>query len=129
MDSIADISPTARILVVDDDQSIRELISLALEEDGLEVVGAPEGESALKMIPEINPDLILLDNRMPVMDGQEFARRYRELDCCHAALVVLTAVDDPERAAADVGADGFLRKPFDLADLTGVVNQFLHSKR
>ena len=129
MTSSADLSTAPRILVVDDDESIRELISLALEEDGMEVVCAPEGESALKLIPNIKPDLILLDNRMPIMDGREFARRYRELDDHSAALVVLTAVDDPERAAADVGADGYLPKPFDLTDLSAVVNQFIRTER
>lgn len=129
MKSISDLSQAPKILVVDDDQSIRELISLALEEDGIEVTGAPEGESALQMIPELKPDLILLDTRMPVMDGREFARRYRELDDGHAALVILTAVDDPEQTAADLGADGYLPKPFDLADLSGTVNQFLQSRR
>ena len=129
MNPVSDLSKQPKILVVDDDESIRELISLALEDDGLDVISAPEGESALQMIPEIKPDLILLDTRMPVMDGREFARRYRELDDVSAALVILTAVDDPERTAADLGADGYLAKPFDLTDLTETVNRFLQSRR
>jgi CheY-like chemotaxis protein len=129
MSSTSDVSTGGRVLVVDDDPSIRELIALALEDDGFEVVGAPEGESALNMIPELKPDLILLDTRMPIMDGREFARRYRELDEPTAALIILTAVDDPEATAIDVGADGFLPKPFDLADLSTVVNQYLQFKR
>ena len=128
MNSLADLSSNPKILVVDDDESIRELISLALEDDGVQVIGAPEGESALKMIPDLKPDLILLDTRMPVMDGQEFARRYREFEDHSAAIVVLTAIDDPERAAADVGADGYLSKPFDLADLSQVVSQFIQTR-
>jgi CheY-like chemotaxis protein len=116
---------TARILVVDDDQSIRELIALALEEDGHEVVGAPEGESALAMIPELQPDVILLDNRMPVMDGREFAQRFREAGNSSAALIILTAVDDPAQTADEFGADGFLPKPFDLEELASVVNKHL----
>lgn len=117
-----------RILVVDDDESIRELITLALEDDGHEVIGAPEGETALGMIAEVQPDIILLDNRMPVMDGREFARRYQELETRTAALIILTAVDDPEKTAAEMGADGYLPKPFDLNDLTRVVNQYLPSR-
>jgi CheY-like chemotaxis protein len=119
---------TRRILVVDDDESIRELITLALEDDGYEVVGAPEGESALAMIPQVQPDIILLDNRMPIMGGREFAQRFQELNNTTAALIILTAVDDPEQTAAEVGADGYLPKPFDLNDLTKVISQHLPQK-
>jgi DNA-binding response OmpR family regulator len=124
----AESQRTRRILVVDDDESIRELITLALEDEGYEVIGAPEGESALAMIPELQPDIILLDNRMPVMDGREFAQRFQELDNTSAALIILTAVDDPEQTAAEVGADGYLPKPFDLNDLTEVINHHLSQK-
>jgi two-component system, OmpR family, response regulator len=122
---IADSQRTRRILVVDDDQSIREMITLALEDDGHEVISAPEGESALAMIPEIKPDIILLDNRMPVMDGHEFAERYLSMENRTAALIILTAVDDPAETAARIGADDYLPKPFDLSDLTSVVNRHL----
>lgn len=125
--SVADGARTHRVLVIDDDPSIRELITLALEDDGLEVIGAPEGESALAMIPDIQPDVILLDTRMPVMDGREFARRYRQLAEHSAALIILTAVDDPEKTASEVGADGYLPKPFDLVDLSSVVSRYLPS--
>jgi two-component system, OmpR family, response regulator len=116
---------TRRVLVIDDDESIRELITLALEDDGLEVISAPEGESALAMIPEVQPDVILLDNRMPIMDGREFAQRFKELEGFSAALIILTAVDDPEQTAQDVGADGYLPKPFDLNDLTTAVHRYI----
>ncbi|TVR68470.1 MAG: response regulator [Sphaerobacteraceae bacterium] len=118
-----------KILVVDDDASIREMIALALEDEGLEVIGAPEGETALAMIPEIQPDLILLDTRMPIMDGREFALRYKQLECLPAPLIILTAVDNPESTAAEIGADGFLPKPFDLEDLSRVVSKYLRMKR
>jgi CheY-like chemotaxis protein len=127
--NVADTASGCRILVVDDDESIREMITLALEDDGLEVIGAPEGESALAMIPELQPDLILLDTRMPVMDGREFARKYHEMECASAPLVILTAVDNPEQTAAEIGADGFLPKPFDITDLSRVVAQYLRSSK
>jgi CheY-like chemotaxis protein len=127
--NVTDTLPAGRILVVDDDQSIREMIILALEDEGFEAVGAPEGESALAMIPEIQPDLILLDTRMPVMDGREFAARYQQLECAPAPLVILTAVDNPEEVAAEMGAAGFLPKPFDLTELSRVVCQYLRVNR
>ena len=111
------------VLVIDDDESIRELISLALEDEGFRVICAPEGESALRMIPETNPDVILLDNRMPVMDGSQFVQQYREQFDHQAPLVVLTAVDNPKELAQEIGADGFLPKPFDLNDLVRVIAQ------
>jgi DNA-binding response OmpR family regulator len=129
MTTCINVSTPPCVLVVDDDESIRELIALALEDEGIQVVGAPEGESALALIPEISPDLILLDTRMPVMDGREFARRYRELDSCTAALVILTAIEDPEQTASEVGADGYLPKPFDLSDLSTVVKRYISARR
>lgn len=99
---------------------------MALEEDGHEVLTASEGESALAMIPDAAPDVILLDTRMPVMDGREFARKYQELSRDRAPLIVLTAIEDPESTAAEIGADSYLPKPFDLSDLTEVVNRYLN---
>lgn len=126
--NLADTSAGRRILVVDDDQSIREMIMLALEDEGLEVIGAPEGESALAMIPELQPDLILLDTRMPIMDGREFATRYQQLDCASAPLIILTAGDNPEETAAELRADGYLPKPFDLTELSRVVDEHLRAR-
>ena len=111
------------VLVIDDDESIRELITLALEDEGFRVICAPEGETALKMIPEICPDVILLDNRMPVMDGSQFIGQYREQFGHRAPLIVLSAVENPEQVAKETGADGFLPKPFDLSELIQVVSQ------
>lgn len=101
------------------------MITLALEDDGHEVLTAPEGESALAMIPDASPDVILLDTRMPVMDGREFARRYQQLNCQRVPLILLTALEDPETTARELGADGYLPKPFDLTDLTALVNEYL----
>ncbi len=113
------------VLVIDDDESIRELITFALEDDGYTVVCAPEGETALRVLPELDPDVILLDSRMPVIDGRDFARAYRDSGAARAPLIILTAVEDPESAAAEVGADAYLSKPFDLADLSSTVGRFL----
>lgn len=130
LDSLMSMDPSnatrnARVLVVDDDESIRELISLALEGEGYEVLTAPEGAAAMAMIVESTPDVILLDTRMPVMDGWEFARQYHQQAGVRAPLIVLSAADDPARTAAEIGADGYLAKPFDLDDLSRVVNTFL----
>ena len=116
-----------RVLVVDDDESIRELVEMALSSEGHMVMTAPHGAAALEVIARTPPDVILLDMKMPVMDGWELARRYRAMPGPHAPIVVVTAAADAAgRAAdvaADVAADGHLPKPFDLDDLLRVVQE------
>ncbi len=113
-----------RVLVVDDDESIRELVEMALSSEGHQVMTAPHGAAALEAIALSPPDVILLDMKMPVMDGWEFARVYRAAPGQHAPIVVVTAAQDAASRAAEVAADGHLPKPFDLEDLFRVVDQY-----
>ena len=114
----------SRVLVVDDDASIRQFISMALADAGYEVATASHGGEALESAGASPPDLILLDMRMPVMDGASFARAYRARPAPHAPMVVLTAARDAAVSAAAIVADGFLPKPFDLRDLLRMVDDF-----
>jgi CheY-like chemotaxis protein len=104
----------ARVLVVEDDEGIRELIALALGDEGHQVDEALDGRSALEQIARQPPDLIILDMKMPGMDGWEFARAYRGRHGGRTPIVVLTAAIDAEARATEVGAEAFLAKPFDL---------------
>lgn len=104
-----------RVLVVDDDASIRELLATALEDDGYEVVPARNGEDALNVCARWRPDVIVLDLMMPIMDGWTFAKRLRERD--HIPIVVLSASNDLERHGKTVGATDVIGKPFDLDQL------------
>jgi CheY-like chemotaxis protein len=104
-----------RVLVVDDDPSIRELLSTALEDDGYEVVPARNGEDALSVCERWRPDVIVLDLMMPVMDGWTFAKRLHETD--DIPIVVLSAANDLERHAKALGATDVVGKPFDLDQL------------
>ena len=113
-----------RILVVDDDTSIRSFIEMALDGEGYAVSTATNGAQALDISNQVRPDLILLDMRMPVMDGWTFARTYRQQAGPHAPIVVLTAATDAGERAAEINADGFLGKPFDLDDLLGLVLRY-----
>ena len=117
------MTETRPILVVDDDASIRDLIAMALVGQGYEVEAAPHGAAALEIVGHTQPSMILLDMRMPVMDGWEFARVYRGQPGPHAPIIVLTAARDAGQRAAEISADGFLGKPFDLDDLFVVVAQ------
>ena len=110
-----------RVLVVDDDASIRQFLRLALSERGYEVVTAENGVAALAAIDAGAPHVVLLDMRMPVMDGWTFAAAYRERPQPRAPLVVLTAARDAEQYAREIEAAAFLPKPFDLRGLLKLV--------
>ena len=113
-----------RILVIDDDDSIREFVEMALQDEGYEVVSVAHGEAALAAVAEARPSLILLDMRMPVMTGWDFAQAYRATPGPHVPIIVVTAAHDPEVRAAQIHADDFLAKPFDIDDLLQVVERY-----
>ncbi|MBI3522063.1 MAG: response regulator [Chloroflexi bacterium] len=116
-----------RVLVVDDDDGIRDFVTSALSEEGYAVDEAADGAEALAHASSWDPDLILLDMRMPVMDGWEFARTYRDKPGKHAPIVIVTAALDVAKDAREIGADGFLAKPFQLDDLLRLVDQHTRS--
>ncbi|HEU5314529.1 MAG TPA: response regulator [Chloroflexota bacterium] len=123
--------PAAPILVVDDDSNIRELLCDALGDEGYDVLPAGNGQEALdslrRLLPH-RPGLILLDMNMPVLDGWGFAGAYRRFPMppAHAPIVVCTAGHAAARCAAEVGADGYLSKPFDLSTLFRTLDRFAH---
>lgn len=112
-----------QVLVVDDDESIREFVELALIDEGYEVKTAVHGKAALDIIDGWQPDLILLDLRTPIMDGWEFSRVYREAPGPHAPIIVITATANPTDCAAEINAYAVLPKPFDLDELLGLIGK------
>jgi two-component system chemotaxis response regulator CheY len=114
-----------RILIVDDDESIRQIVRICLTDEGFEVFEAPNGQVALNTLNELTPSLILLDLRMPVMDGWEFARRYEKMPGPRAPVVAFVAALNAEQDCADLDAAGILAKPFDLDDLLKAVRSLL----
>jgi len=117
----------APILVVDDDPAIRAFVQLALEDTGYEVIVATDGLDALEAIREREPGLILLDMRMPRMNGWEFAAAYRREWSPRAPIVIMTA--GREATLSEVGAAGWLGKPFDLEQLLSSARQHFDSLR
>ena len=111
------------VLVVDDDEGIRDLIAMALSSVGYEVASAPDGAAALELLTTSRPAVILLDMLMPNMDGWEFARRYAQRPGPHAPIIVLTAARDAKGRAAEIKADAWLAKPFQLDALFACVKQ------
>jgi two-component system chemotaxis response regulator CheY len=112
------------ILVVDDDPAIRHVITETLLDEGYDVVAAPDGQVALERAHDHPPAVILLDYQMPGLDGQRFATAYRQLPGPHAPIILLTAAVSARQRAAEVGADAFLGKPFDLDALVEVVERY-----
>jgi CheY-like chemotaxis protein len=102
------------VLVIEDDPDMRGLLVLMLEEQGHAVRAAANGRAGLEAIHRERPDVILLDMKMPVMDGWEFARRYRAEGGNQAPIVVMTASEDPRKPAEEIGAAGWLGKPVEL---------------
>jgi len=122
------MSGRRRVLVVDDDDSIREFVKMALTDDGYEVLTAAEGGEALKAEESFHPDAVVLDVRMVGMDGVDFARAYRQKPG-HAPILVFTAARDAAASAAQVEADAFLSKPFDLKELLALVARLTREGR
>lgn len=115
----------APILVVDDDEAIRAFVQLALEDTGYEVIVAADGLDALEATRNYRPGLILLDMRMPRMNGWEFAEAYRRQRSPRAPILIMTAGRDA--TCSEVGAAGCLGKPFDLDQLISSVRQHFES--
>ena len=110
------------ILIVEDDEDIREALALVLENEGYPVFSASNGKEGLDLFPTL-PDLclILLDLMMPVMDGFEFlVARKQDVKLSKVPVVVISAF--PERAR-ELAADGCLKKPIQVNDILNYINQ------
>jgi DNA-binding response OmpR family regulator len=110
------------ILVVDDDPEILAMLRDFLESEGLAVRTAANGAEALEALDEMTPALILLDMRMPVLDGWGFAERFRERELTYP-IVVMTAAESARRWAEEIGATGYIAKPFDVNELLDTIER------
>lgn len=113
------------ILVVDDDETILSVIEFLLEDEGYCVSVAANGKEALEQIASQAPSLILLDMKMPVMDGWTFASAYRKQPGGHAPIIVMTAAYDSHMRASEINAEDFIAKPFDVNDLLALVRKYV----
>ncbi|TMR08158.1 response regulator [Nonomuraea turkmeniaca] len=113
-----------KVLVVDDDEVIRQLIAVNLNLEGFEVATATDGQDCLDRVREVMPDVITLDVMMPYLDGWTTAEKLRtDEDTSHIKVVLITAraQDDDKRRGRGIGVDAYLTKPFDPAELIEVV--------
>jgi CheY-like chemotaxis protein len=115
-----------RVLVVDDDAVIRQLICVNLELEGFEVHTAEDGQDALDKIRDVDPKVVTLDIMMPRLDGWETAARLRnDPATAHVKVILLSAraQEADVRRGKGIGVDAYLTKPFDPDDLVDAVRR------
>ncbi|WP_307825929.1 response regulator [Streptomyces sp. MBT33] len=122
---------SGRVLVVDDNKVIRQLIRVNLELEGLEVVTAADGAECLDVVHQVRPDVVTLDVVMPRLDGLRTAARLRsDPRTCDLPLAIVSACTSYEvETGLDVGVDAFLAKPFEPAELVRLVQQLIAQRR
>jgi len=117
----------AMILVVDDDETILVSVAELLELEGFSVSTASNGLEALDRTREQQPALVLLDMRMPVLDGWAYARALSEQGLPRPKIVIMTAAHDARRWADEIGADAYVPKPFEADQLIAAVTEIVGS--
>ena len=119
-----------RILVVEDDEMLREALLEVLGDEGHEVRVAAHGAHALDTLDEWEPELLVLDLMMPVMDAFEFRERQQQRSLAsEARVLVLSAARNLDGAAERLAADAYLAKPFRLDEMLSTVDRLLDDRR
>jgi two-component system KDP operon response regulator KdpE len=117
------------ILLVDDDESLRQVISQYLTQEGYRAIAAGSGVEALKLFYSERPDAVLLDLMMPGMDGWEVCARLRELSDAPILLVTARTSQEDKLRGFRLGIDDYLSKPFSLAELAARLQAVLSRSR
>lgn len=113
------------VLIVDDDEDVLSLVALILESEGYDVKVAKNGREGLESLQREMPDLVLLDMKMPVMNGWEFAREFHARYKSRVPIIVITAAQDAKKRARETAANGWIGKPFDLDTLLDTVGRYV----
>jgi len=122
------LEPKFLILIVDDSADNLAMISLDLQQQNYRVVTASNGEDAIKIAEQTNPNLILMDINLPELDGLAATRRIRDIETLREVPVVAVTAFGTEgfqRAAYDVGVDGYLTKPIDMDRMHQLIARLL----
>ena len=118
----------AKILVVDDEQDLVSTVEYRLKFSDCQVVTASNGQEGLEVAAQEQPDLILLDTNMPVMNGHEMLKKLRaDKELKHIPVIMLTAISSPQdiAAASSYGITDYVTKPFDFTELMEKVSTAL----
>jgi len=114
-----------RILIADDEPTLRSLLKTNLRLEGFETLTASNGEEALRVIREETPDVVLLDVMMPVMDGWQVLEELSKSNHRHTKVILITAKASTEAQLQgwELGCDEYLTKPFDLDDMIDRISE------
>ena len=117
---------SVKLLVIDDDSAVTDLLSLLLKSNGFEVAATNNSSEGLGMIREISPDVIILDLMMPDMDGWQICKAVREFS--QVPIIILSALNDPSMIASvlDAGADDYLTKASPSRVLIAHINRLVN---
>ncbi|MDP2719921.1 MAG: response regulator transcription factor [Dehalococcoidia bacterium] len=118
-----------KILIVDDEPRIVELVKLYLEKDGYQTVSAGGGKQALELFRKENPDLIVLDLMLPEMDGLEVCRQVRRISDVPIIMLTARAEDTDKLIGLELGADDYVTKPFSPREVAARVKTVLRRAR
>ena len=115
-----------KLLVIDDDSAVTDLLSLLLKSNGFEVTATNNSTEGLSMIRDISPDVVILDLMMPEMDGWQICKAVREFS--QVPIIILSALNDPSMIASvlDAGADDYLTKPTPSRVLIAHINRLIN---
>lgn len=119
----------SKVLVVDDDPHIRELVRVFLEKEGLDVYEASDGADALSKLESVKADMVILDVMMPNMDGWELCRRLRQAGDCPLLMLTAKAETSQKIKGFHLGADDYMVKPFEPVELVARVKALLRRSR
>ncbi len=117
------------VLVVDDEDKIRNLVGSYLRSEGFEVVTANDGQAAVEMVRRHQPDLVVLDIRMPGLDGIEALREIRTFSDVYVIMLTARAEETDKLIGLSVGADDYLTKPFSPRELVARIKAVLRRSR
>ena len=114
------------ILIIEDNKDMQSLLVNIFEEEGFRTLIADNGETAINMFDDLNIDVMLLDKRLPDIDGFSIISQARDLGL-DSKIVLLTAYGDPaiQKRALDLGADAYMTKPFNNFELISLVKQIV----
>jgi two-component system cell cycle response regulator len=119
----------SKILVADDEREVRNLISTFLTDEGYQVIAAENGEKAIDLAAAENPDVILLDHRMPGIDGIEVCKQLKATEATRLIpIIMVTGFTDNKMEAVHSGAEDFVNKPFDMVELSIRVKSILRMR-
>ena len=122
----------SRILIADDDSTIRRFLATLLEDRGYEIHEAPDGEQAYRMAGEVKPDLMLLDLIMPFRDGFDVLQDLKRQDTtAHIPIIIMSVKDREEEIVKgfNLGAEDYVVKPFNSLELISRVKKILERSR